>query len=449
MTTVPPGRLGPPFVGQTLALVRNPFAFVERRHRRHGPVFKSRILGRTIVFLAGREGAEAFYDDTAISRQDAHPASHVELFGGRNMEMYDGDRHRGLKTITRAAFDDAALVHYLPDLQRLIEGRLEGWAAGDEISATAELRKLAIEAICLNLLGLEPGAATDRICLDYTRVLKGMVSVPTPVPGTPYGRARAARDRLLATIRDLVVAHRAAANPPDDGLTRLLAARTPDGRACTDEEAVLEVHHVVIAGFIVYALMGEVLRRLPERPDVAARCRAEVAEHAPPHTPLTVAGLRRMTTVTNLVMEAKRHVPLVPLAFGRARHTITVGGHDVPEGWRVYLSLRVLNLDPTVFHDPDTFDPDRFAAPRAEHHTHPLAFIPQGAGPPTGHQCLGLDYSTLLVLAFTAALLRGYEWDVPAQDFTLRWGTIPPEPKDGLRVRLRPRRPAASDAARS
>ncbi|MEA2686251.1 MAG: retinoid hydroxylase, partial [Actinomycetota bacterium] len=71
MTTVPPGRLGPPFVGQTLALVRNPFAFVERRHRRHGPVFKSRILGRTIVFLAGREGAEAFYDDAAISRQDA------------------------------------------------------------------------------------------------------------------------------------------------------------------------------------------------------------------------------------------------------------------------------------------------------------------------------------------------------------------------------------------
>ena len=66
-----------------------------------------------------------------------------------------------------------------------------------------------------------------------------------------------------------------------------------------------------------------------------------------------------------------------------------------------------------------------------------MAFIPQGAGPPTGHQCLGLDYSTFLTLAFLVVLLRGYEWDLPAQDLGLDWKKRPPEPKGGLRVRLR------------
>ena len=425
-------------LGETLALLKNPFAFVEDRHRRHGPVFRSRVLGHRVAFLAGIEGAEAFYDDDAISRQHAHPFPLVDLFGGQNMEMFDGDRHLALKTMALSAFGADALAHYLPDLQRLIETRLAQWAAGDEVSAVSELRKLAIEAICLNVLGLEPGPLTERMCQDYETVLNGLVSPPFPIPRTPYGRARAARDRLLDTIRGVIAERRAAPDPAGDGLSRLLAARAPDGRGCTDEEAVLEAHHFVIAGFIVYALMGEILRRLPELPDVARRCAAEVAEHAPAG-PLTLDALGRMSTTTFLAMEAKRTFPLVPLAFGRSRKAFTCAGVRVPAGWNVYLSLRVCNLDPARYREPERFDPDRFGPGREEHLTHPMAFIPQGAGPPTGHLCLGLDYSTIVLLTFTSLLLRGYQWDVPAQDLAFRWDTIPPEPRDGLRVVLRPR----------
>ena len=39
---------------------------------------------------------------------------------------------------------------------------------------------------------------------------------------------------------------------------------------------MLEVHHIVIAGFIVYLLMVEVLRRLAEQPELLARCAEEI-----------------------------------------------------------------------------------------------------------------------------------------------------------------------------
>ena len=59
---LPPGTLGLPYLGETLAFLRNPFRFLEDRQRRHGHVWKSRLLGRRIVFLSGTEGARAFYD---------------------------------------------------------------------------------------------------------------------------------------------------------------------------------------------------------------------------------------------------------------------------------------------------------------------------------------------------------------------------------------------------
>jgi cytochrome P450 len=319
-------------------------------------------------------------------------------------------------------------------MEHLIGERLQQWSRRLEFSATAELRKLAIEVICLNLLGLEPGPGTDRVCQDYGTVLRGIVSLPLGIPGTPYGRARAARDRLLAEIRELVRARRA--EPTGDGLSRILLSRAPDGRACTDDEAVLEVHHVVMAGFIVYALMAEAMRRLAEDRALAERCAQEVRQLAPAGAPLSLNSLRHLVASTEVVNETKRLVPLVPLAFGRARQSFVCDGYRVPEGWRVYLALSLRNRDPAVWSEPERFEPSRFGAERAEHNDHPLAFIPQGAGPPTGHQCLGLEYSTVLTLTFLALLVRDYEWDLPDQNLSYRWNTIPPEPRDGLRVGL-------------
>jgi cytochrome P450 len=205
----------------------------------------------------------------------------------------------------------------------------------------------------------------------------------------------------------------------------------------TDRQAKLEVHHFVIAGFIVYLLMGEVVRRLAEQPELLDRCAAEIDANA--SGDLNLRSLGELPTCAEVVREAKRIVPLVPLAFGRARHAFTCGGYEVPEGWTVYLALHLNNHDARVFRDPQTFDPDRFSADRAEDRRHPMAFIPQGAEPPTGHQCLGLTYSTLLVMSFMSRLISGFTWTLPAQDLEPDPRKVPPEPRDGLRVVLQPK----------
>ncbi len=427
--------MGPPLIGETLAFVRNPYRFLDVRRDRHGNIFKSAVAGRRVVFLAGLEGASAFYDPENIGREDAHPFFMTDMFGGTNFEMYDGPRHLGLKTIALEAFDKAALAGYLPDIQLTIEGWLERHADGPAFPAMTALRGLAIEAICRNVMGLGAGPETETMTRDYGLLLAGLTAtIPVRIPFGLYGRAMTARDRLLARILTMVQERRA--RPRADGLSRILSSTAPDGRRYTDDEAVLEVHHIVVAGFVVYAHLAEVVYRLAIQPDLRARCAEELARCAPTG-PLSMADLSRAATCRAVVMEAKRLVPLVPLAFGRARRTFAYDGFEVPEGWTVWLALHLIHHDPSIYANPERFDPDRFGPGREEHRQHPLAFIPQGSDPPTSHQCLGLEYSSLLTIAFLAVLVRGFDWQLPHQRLGLDWGKRPPEPRDGLMVELR------------
>ena len=413
-TPLPPGSLGLPLIGETLALISNPFGFLTERGRRHGPIFKSRVVGQRVVFLSGLEGARAFYDAENVSRANAHPFPVLDLFGGANTQMLDGDRHRALKTMASASFDHAAIARYLPELQPLIEAALARLAAADRPARmTDELRKLAIEIICQNVLGLAPGAETDAFSADYGRVLAGMVALPVALPGSTFARARAARDRVLGRLRAVIAERRA--RPRQDGLSRLLGAQAPDGHVFSDDEAALEVHHVFIAGFIVYALLSEVVRRLGEDASLRARCEDEVRAHAAAW-PLTLESLATLRTSMNVVLEAKRHVPIVPFVFGRARRTFTCGGFEVPEGWHVYLALGLSNRDPSIYRDPEAFDPDRFGPERAEHRK-PGAYAPYGLGP---HTCLGAGLAEVQVTLLVATLLRTVELRIDPPGYVLK-----------------------------
>ncbi len=430
---LPPGSLGTPYFGEAWAFIQSPFLFLDERRKQHGAMFKSRVLGRNIVFLSGIKGAETFYDRETIDRVNAHPWPLVELFGGVNMEMYDGPRHLALKSMAIGAFGRSALAAWLPTIETLTGETLARLADGPEFSATAELRRLAVDEIAANVLGLEPGPVTETMTRDCALTLLGLVSVPFVFLQSTYARAHAARNRLLALIRQTIAARRK--EPRDDGLSRMLKARAADGRTYTDEEALLEIQHILLGGIIVFALMVEAMRQLAEQPRLLAQCAAEIDATAGAG-PLTLEMLANLPAANRVVLEAKRFVPLVPLAFGRAIRDFTFGGFDVPKGWAVHLALWLNNRDPATFADAGKFDPDRFAPPRAETEKHPLAYLPQGAGPRTGHQCLGLDYSTVLVLAFIVHLVRDYRWQLPAQRLDTDWSKLPPEPSEGLRVRL-------------
>src|SRR5205823_9749698 len=184
--------------------------------------------------------------------------------------------------------------------------------------------------------------------------------------------------------------------------------------------------------------LGGMVGQLTDHADVRAWLAAEIAAKSP-EGPLTLETLMSMPYLLQVVNEVKRLTPIIPGVFGIAKDGFQVDGVAVPAGWMILWTIRPTHTKFGVYDDADKFDPDRFSPERAEDRRHEHAFVPQGAGPVTGHRCPGLDFATYFMEIFAVVLLRGYAWELPAQSFAMNWSSTPPEPEEGLRAKVRER----------
>jgi cytochrome P450 len=439
---LPPGNRYFPLLGETLDFLKDAFGFIARRAEEHGPIFRTHLLGRPTVFLVGSKVSHVFLDEALCTRDDAMPENVRELLGGRSVALLDGAEHRARKGQILAAFVPEALPSYVPAMAKLIEASLDSWAARGEIRAIEELKLLAISAIARNVVSMEAGPDLDAILAGFKTVTAGFTGLPIALPGTAYSKAKKARDAIFAILRRVVAEHRQ--KTYDDGLGRMLAHRGEGGASLSDEDAVKELHHIFIAGYIVFAELAEILVALAERPDLREALAAEALARASARD-LTARAVGGLSQSWRFVQEIKRTTPVVPVAFGRARKSFELQGYRVPAGTALFWATYLHNQDPAIFTNPDELDPERFSDARAEHQKHELAFAPQGMGPALGHKCPGTDYATLLMQVFTTVLVRDYAFTLPEQDLRLDASKLPPEPADGLRVIFRKERAAATE----
>ncbi len=434
---LPPGDSGLPLLGETLTLLKNGFAFVEAGARKHGPIFQTNVFGRKTAVITGPNATALFIDPSRVQRSGSMPAHIQTLFASRSLPLLDGEEHRDRKRFVMAAFTREALASYLPTMQRVVGEAIGQWSAKGEVRLFDEFKRLAIETIAATMLGLSRGPTLDKVLADYGLVGGGFASLPIPLPGTAYTRAKQALERILAVFETCVEEHRAA--PRDDGLSRILAARTESGNGVTTDEAKRELHHIIIAGLIVWAWFVGAILELDKRPDLLEKLRDEIRGSGP-EGPLTLESLGRMHELQWISMEIRRLSPVVYVSFGKARETFEFEGFTVPKGWAVLWGLRSSHIRPEIYTEPEEFDPSRFSPPRAEHQRHEHAFVPNGAGPPTGHKCAGYEFAPLFLQVFLVELYRSFDVVLAQpQDLGLDWSRVPPEPREGLRASVKRR----------
>ena len=429
---LPPAGRWFPVIGETLAFLAKPFEFVAHRVAAHGPIFRTHLLGRPTVILAGGETAGVFVDEELCKREGAVPSHIRELFGGGSINLLDGQEHLARKRQILAAFVPEALAAYVPGMQALVEASFARWAEqGKPIEGVAELKRLAIAVIAKNVVSVGDGPDLETLLANFQILIAGFTGLPIALPGTAYKRALDARDAIHEVLRRVVQEHRV--KDFDDGLGRMLSHEDENGAKITDESAVVELHHVFIAGFIVFAELASLLMTLDARPELRAALVAEVQERALSGR-LSIRQLASMPMLNRVVQETKRTAQVVPLVFGSAKKTFVLGGYRIEEGTMLYWAPFEHHQDAKVYPKPKVFDAERFTEERAEHGRHPFAFAPQGMGASTGHKCPGVDYATLFMQVFATVLLRDYVHALPEQDLTLDPSLIPPEPRDKLRV---------------
>jgi len=433
---LPPGSLGLPWIGETLAFVKDSFGFFAERRKKHGPVFKTRLLGEPVICLMGADAVSLFYDPRYFTRVDASLPQLRELLHPEAIPFLDqSPAHTVRRQLLLQAFTPGALAGYVPLIERVARRYLANWERTQSLLWVPELQAMCFDVANTLFTGAGPDSSDRAAFAAFARMSAGFLALPVNLPFTRYGRALKGRDELRAYL------HHRIAEPPDTAgpahvLGRLRAARTQAGEAMGQRELEIETLHLFFGAFaVITGALANVGIALAEHADVRERARKEV-QAVTPSGPLNLQTLTQLTYLTQVSKEVRRYYKLVPATFfARVKEDCELHGYRLPAGTKAIACLRETMHDPAAFSAPETFDPDRFSPVRAED-KQPSTFIPHGGGPWEGHRCAGQGLAELMIQVYATLLLRDYTWELPSSDHALTSGELVPMPKDGLPVRF-------------
>jgi cytochrome P450 len=430
---LPPGNLGLPVIGESIALASDPERFVRERYARYGPVFKSRIFGHPMVFMVGPEALRFVLlteRDTFASGGAWPPA--LEALLGDSLMMQDGEEHDRNRAMLNPIFHGKGLEAYLPEIEATVRDHAAHWARQGEIAWYDAFKALTFELATRLLLSPELGSEMQRLGHLFGVMSAGMSPlVPVPLPGTKYRRALAARDHLLRLLEEAV--RRRQHRPMDDLVGRIVQAHDPGADAGAVRALARHALLMLWAGHeSTTSLLTFACLELARHPDVLQRARAEQHESASGES-LTPEALRGMRFLDQVLLETARIHPAFIGSFRKAVRSVEFNGFTIPAGWRVLYSITGTHAIESVFTEPARFDPDRYTVAGCEHTRRPFSHVAFGGGP---RICIGKELATLEAKVILSHLLRGYRWElIPGQRLTPV--ILPtPVPKDHLRVRF-------------
>ncbi len=443
MSQTPPGSLGMPYLGKSLAFLKDPFEFTLAGTRAHGNVWKTRLLGETVVFFAGPKAFSFFMDPANFTRANGSPKFMQNLLHADAVPFLDGDRFKARKRLLLSAFTDDALDSYLPGIFQILTRYCDSWVNQGERAIVPDLNQLAFDIADLLFAAADPSASNREAAADFTAMNRGTFSPPINLPFTAYGRAVKARDRLRAYIKQAVASRDGAGS----ALGVLKAARGPAGEQLSSGELEIELLHFYFAAHSgLAAAIAWAIVVLGQHGELANALRAEADVLVGDRVP-DLAILAKLDGARAVTREILRAYPLAPTTFfGVAKRDLEHDGYAIRAGWKGAGAIWATLQDGSTFRDPTTFSGDRLRD--AELRALPdNAFVPQGGGPREGHRCPGEALVHTVMPAFLAWFSRRYDLTWPEQDVSAKGAGIGPLPASGLRVAVAKRRAGNESAA--
>ena len=428
---LPPGRLGLPWIGETMPLSRNNHKFYRDHFAKYGPIFKTRLFGFNFVIVSGHEAFHQFATDPRVERGGTDPISVEQMFF-RSLALVDGQEHHSRKDVMlHAVRTDEAMRAYLERMQRVWSAHVDRWAEAGTTTVRPDLQLASAQLTAALYTGDESKAHIQELHDILASMRYSLQILPLPIPGTPYAKALKGRKRLDVLIAEAIQRHQDHPEKYDDIVSRMLAA-APEHDVPV-EKLHGDVRHLIFAGqagfFVPFILLTMVLG---QRPELRERAREEVLEVSP-EGQITMEQLARMQYLGQLSKEVRRLFAMNSATFfGKAIDDLEIGGYHVPKGWGMIGAIHINMRNPEVFDDPDDFDPERFT-PEREAALPPGSFVAHGAGERNHHRCPGEDMVTIAVKIYLTLLLRKLDWTIPAQDLSFT-NELFPLPASGLKV---------------
>ncbi|XP_071648655.1 probable cytochrome P450 6a23 isoform X2 [Temnothorax longispinosus] len=184
----------------------------------------------------------------------------------------------------------------------------------------------------------------------------------------------------------------------------------------TMEEAIAQSVLFFVAGFETSAATATfALYELAHNEDIQSKVHKEIDEVLAKHKDgLTSKTIKEMEYVEKVIDETLRKYPPLPMLNRICTKDITLSSTTdihLPKGTSILIPILGLHRDPSIYPDPDKFDPDRFN-PGEKAKRHHYSYLPFGYGP---RICIGAKFGKMQTKVGLVSLLSKYKFKPHSQ----------------------------------
>lgn len=405
---------------------------------RVGPQLMHQITGPALI-------PQVLHDKTGAYRRGKVYGG-FELFFGKGSLTTDGEQWRTLRTAGQPFFRSGYLRPNVPTIAAVVDDMLTRWesvgAQGEPIDIVPEMMRLAFDVVTRVLCGIDMGEQANAVVPTIRDVLAAMfpgspeLLIPAWVPGPVRRRLRATQAVLDGVGSTLISAHLEGGLPPDRLVGALFDAIDPaTGAPLTRRQIIDELKTYLLAGHETTGCgLAWTLYELAAHPEVAERLAAELAQVLDGRPP-EAADLARLPYLAQVVDEALRLHPPIPMFPRETTREIEVGGYRIPAATTVFISSHTVHHDPRHWPDPDAFDPDRFSPTRPK--PLPYTYFPFGGG---ARRCIGAPLAELEIQVAVAMVLQRFRLTPQPGHPIDEHSLISLRPRFGLPMTISPRK---------
>ncbi|XBI57104.1 hypothetical protein VPH35_038576 [Triticum aestivum] len=415
---LPPGSRGLPVLGESLEFfARSPSLeltpFLKRRLERYGPIFRTNLIGEDLIVSLDQDLNNLVFQKEEKLFQIWYPESLMRIMGADCIIATLGTFHKHLRTLVLRLFGPENLrVVLLHEVQQTAQASLLSWLGHPSIEVKEATSSMIFSITAKRLISYDSSSSDGKLWKQFDAFLQGLLAFPLYIPGTAFYKCM---QNVMKILKELLNERKKATCWESVDFIDILIDDLKDKKTLMNEKIALDLLFLLLfAGFETTSsgitatlkfLTGDpkALQELTEEHNNIRKRRAN------PDSEITWEEYKSMKFTSHVIHEALRLANIAPVMFRKATEEVHIKGYTIPKGSKIMVSPSSIHLDPTIYKDPNAFNPWRWKDTTEPMGGSSKEFMAFGGGL---RLCVGADFAKLEMAVFLHCLVTKYSWKV-------------------------------------
>ncbi|KAI4976978.1 hypothetical protein ZWY2020_050585 [Hordeum vulgare] len=386
---LPPGSRGLPVIGESLEFFRQSpslelLPFFKRRLERYGPIFRTNLFNEDLIVSMDQELNNLVFQQEEKLFQIWYPESFMRILGADCIIATLGSFHKHMRSLVLKLLGPENLrLVLLHDVQKATRASLLSWLDLPSIELKEATSSMIFSVTSKRLISYDSSSSDGKLWKQFDAFTRGLIAFPIYVPGTAFYKCMQGRKNVMKILTKMLDERKRASRQDSVDFLDLLIDDLKKEKLLKNEKIALDLLFLLLfAGFETTSSgITAALKFLTDDPK----------------------ALQELT----VIHEALRLSNIAPVMFRKAREDFHVKGYTIPKGSKIMINPSSVHLDPTVYNDPNEFNPWRWKGTTEPVGGASKEFMAFGGGV---RLCVGADFAKLQMAIFLHCLVTKYRW---------------------------------------